>query len=310
MTITLLDDELDEEEKLLKDDDELLQEEDELLSDEDELTDEDDELLNDEDELLSEDDELLDEEEKLLSDEDELTDEDELLNDDEELCREGDELDDIKEELLLVCAEKLLELELVELDTELELLINAKLLDDELRLEDELNTLLELNDGILEALELVATEDREFDNSLLELELLLVELSLLELSLLEIATLELLETSSLLRLLDEEGTIIIVELELSLELRRVILLLELLTGKLATLLEPGASLEIDVERLDKLEELLNVGNSPVGTLDRLELLAGGLSLPPPPPQAPSDKAIISAQPARKDKPWINFIGNL
>lgn len=141
------------------------------------------------------------------------------------------------------------------------------------------------------------------------LELSLLEIAKLELSLLATSTLELLAATKLLTLLDEdEGiTITTAELELSLELFNGKLLPELLDSRLATLLALGISLELIAELVTTLEELLTMGSSPVGTL---ELFAGGLSLPPPPPHAPSDKTMISAQHARKENPVVNFIENL
>ncbi len=122
---------------MLQEEDELLiSEEDELLISEDELTDEDTELfIEDElnDELLTDTTELLTEKAELLTDEDKLLDDDKklLTVEDDELLDSGTLLDE------LANREELLALELIKLalDTELELAIITKLLDDELRLE-------------------------------------------------------------------------------------------------------------------------------------------------------------------------------
>lgn len=186
-------------------------------------------LLDDELDELLEEDELLSEEE------------DELIHD-EELLKLDDELLDTDEELLL-SKDELLELELLKLE----------LLTDTVLLEDELSWLLELDDKILEELEeiselnelaelemleelgLVAAEDDgcELDTWLTLLSLL-IDSRLLELSLLKI--LELLIATELLKLLDDDGMMIDEELALA----NGKLLLELLPGTLAKLLEPGA----------------------------------------------------------------------
>jgi len=182
--------------------------------------------------------------------------------------------------------------ELAELETELELLIKTVLLIEELELETELSSLLELDDNKEDELELSGSDDEELDFSLLEIWLL---------ELLSVALLKLLET------LDDDGSIItIIELELSLELLSTKSLLSLLLVVATKLLELEAAIRLfaseDRGLEDALDELLAIGFSPLGTLDEMELAAGSSLPPPPPPQAPRDKARSNAAQARKGKP--------